>query len=36
VQNLPACNGWTYWHFDAEGTLKPIDLLRQQIRAQMG
>ncbi|NJM31277.1 MAG: site-specific DNA-methyltransferase [Rhizobiales bacterium] len=35
VQNLPACNGWTYWHFDAQGVLKPIDLLRQQVRAEM-
>ena len=35
VQGLPACNGWTYWHFDAQGVLKPIDLLRQQIRAEM-
>jgi modification methylase len=36
VQGLPACNGWTYWHFDAQGALKPIDLLRQQIRSEMG
>jgi modification methylase len=35
VQGLPACNGWTYWHFDAQGVLKPIDLLRQQLRAEM-
>ena len=35
VQNLPACNGWTYWHFLVDGKLKPIDLLRQQIRAEM-
>lgn len=35
VQGLPACNGWTYWHFDAQGVLKPIDLLRQQIRSEM-
>jgi modification methylase len=35
VQGLPACNGWTYWHFDAQGRLKSIDLLRQQIRATM-
>ncbi len=35
VQGLPACNGWTYWHFDVKGKLKPIDLLRQQIRAEM-
>jgi modification methylase len=35
VQGLPACNGWTYWHFEMKGALKPIDLLRQQIRAEM-
>jgi modification methylase len=35
VQGLPACNGWTYWHFEAKGTLVPIDLLRQQVRAEM-
>jgi modification methylase len=34
VQGLPACNGWTFWHFDAEGELVPIDLLRQRIRAE--
>ncbi|MSO77655.1 MAG: site-specific DNA-methyltransferase [Alphaproteobacteria bacterium] len=33
VQGAPACNGWTFWHFLAEGQLKPIDLLRQQLRA---
>jgi len=35
VQGAPACNGWTFWHFDAEGQLLPIDTLRQQIRARM-
>ncbi len=35
VQGLPACNGWTFWHFAVDGKLKPIDLLRQQIRAEM-
>jgi modification methylase len=35
VQGLPACNGWTYWHYDVKGALKPIDVLRQQIRAEM-
>ena len=35
VQGLPACNGWTFWHFLVDGKLKPIDLLRQQIRAEM-
>jgi modification methylase len=35
VQGLPACNGWTFWHFLVDGKLKPIDLLRQQIRAEL-
>ena len=35
VQGAPACNGWTFWHVDAEGQLLPIDTLRQQIRARM-
>ncbi|WP_404335138.1 site-specific DNA-methyltransferase [Sphingomonas sp. MMS12-HWE2-04] len=29
LQNAPSCNGWTYWHFETEGSLKPIDALRQ-------
>ncbi len=36
VQGLDACNGWTYWHFEADGELKPIDLLRQEARNQLG
>ncbi len=36
VQGIEACNGWTYWHFMAEGKLKSIDLLRQQVRAETG
>jgi len=35
VQNAPACNGWTFWCYEVEGKRLPIDLLRQQIRAQM-
>ena len=35
VQGLDACNGWTFWHFDVEGKLVPIDILRQQIRAEL-
>jgi modification methylase len=35
VQGAPACNGWTFWHFDVEGQLKPIDLLREQLRAEL-
>jgi modification methylase len=35
VQGLDACNGWTFWHFDSKGTHVPIDLLRQQVRAEL-
>ncbi|KFB10736.1 site-specific DNA-methyltransferase [Nitratireductor basaltis] len=32
VQGLDACNGWTFWHFEDEGALKPIDELRKTAR----
>jgi len=35
IENAPSCNGWTYWHFKKDGKTIPIDLLRQQIRAEM-
>ena len=35
VQNAPACNGWTYWHFERKGKIQPIDALRDRIRRQM-
>jgi modification methylase len=35
-ERAPSCNGWTYWHFRREGKDVPIDVLRQQIRAEMG
>ena len=28
LQGAPACNGWTFWHYEADG-LKPIDAIRQ-------
>jgi modification methylase len=34
VQGAPACNGWAFWHFDLKGQPVPIDLLRQQVRAE--
>ena len=35
VQGLPACNGWTFWHYNAGGNKwLPIDLLRQKVRAE--
>jgi modification methylase len=31
LQGAPACNGWTFWHYEGEGgTLAPIDALRQR------
>lgn len=36
LEGAPSCNGWTYWQFRREGRLIPIDLLRQQLRAEMG
>lgn len=29
LQNAPSCNGWTFWHYEADDGLKPIDALRQ-------
>ena len=36
VQNAPACNGWTFWHFESRGGAAPIDELRERIRGEMG
>ncbi len=36
IQGADACNGWTYWHFKTDGELKPIDVLRQEARKQLG
>ncbi|WP_432255113.1 site-specific DNA-methyltransferase [Limimaricola sp. AA108-03] len=35
LEGAPSCNGWTYWHFKRDGATVPIDLLRQQVRAEM-
>ena len=32
VQGLEACNGWTYWHVEVGGVLRPIDALRAKVR----
>ena len=29
LQQAPSCNGWTFWHVEQGGELKPIDDLRQ-------
>src|SRR3954470_5801122 len=30
AQGAPACNGWTFWHFEEGGSLVPLDSLRQR------
>jgi modification methylase len=30
LQGAPSCNGWTFWHVEQGGVLKPLDALRQQ------
>ena len=29
LQDAPSCNGWTFWHIEHEGEMKPVDALRQ-------
>jgi modification methylase len=36
VQGAPACNGWTFWYVERKGQAILIDLLRQQVRGEMG
>jgi modification methylase len=36
VQGKAACNGWTFWHYEVEGVLRPIDVLREEARRQLG
>jgi modification methylase len=36
VQGKSACNGWTFWHVEADGKLKSIDALRDQARRELG
>ena len=35
VQGAMACNGWTFWHYEADGALKPIDALRAEARQKL-
>ena len=35
LEGAPSCNGWTYWSFRRDGVAIPIDVLRQQLRAEM-
>ncbi|QQR69692.1 MAG: site-specific DNA-methyltransferase [Alphaproteobacteria bacterium] len=37
VQDLPACNGWDFWHLeDAQGALRPLDECRQKALENSG
>ena len=36
VLRAPACNGWTFWHYEDGDRLAPIDLLRRRYRTTMG
>ena len=36
VQGKTACNGWTYWHYEKEGKLTPIDSLREKAKVELG
>lgn len=29
LQGAPSCNGWTFWHYEGGGEMKPIDAARQ-------
>ncbi len=29
LQDAPSCNGWTFWHYEVAGDVKPIDDARQ-------
>jgi modification methylase len=36
VQGKTACNGWTFWHFEDKGRLRPIDALRSEAKRKLG
>jgi len=35
AQGLPACNGWTFWHYEERGRRLPIDTLRLALRREL-
>ena len=35
AQGLEACNGWTFWHVEHQGSLMLIDALRARVRAEI-
>ena len=35
AQGLPACNGWTFWHYGTASGPVPIDTIRETVRGAM-
>ena len=35
LQNLPSCNGWTFWYKSEKNNLVSIDLLREKARSEL-
>jgi modification methylase len=35
LQGAPSCNGWIFWHVEAEDRLQPLDALRQRHLANL-
>lgn len=35
LQKAPSCNGWTFWHLEERGRLKPVDAVRQDYLASL-
>ncbi|MAY20850.1 MAG: modification methylase, partial [Erythrobacteraceae bacterium] len=32
LQGAPSCNGWTFWHYEDGGEVKPVDAARELYR----
>ena len=35
MMGAESCNGWTYWHYQSGNSLKPIDELREKLKASL-
>ena len=35
LQGAPSCNGWTFWHYESAGALRPLDDLRRKVREEL-
>jgi len=32
LQGAPSCNGWSFWHYEVDGDVKPVDAARELYR----